>query len=194
MGNSQVTLDNKSLIKFTIYLEPSCKDEDISISELSIHNIDKMINYYSSKYFIFTFDKILKNDVFLKYKIISVKYDNEVFTVDGEITLKHQVSKMNISLDNIDTYIKKSIQVNEDDFKLKIEEVELNTSINLEVTNIEYDYNNPNENNDLSTNTNTSTKTGTKSKNHVVKLIKPRRQNELHEKERVLNKDIKLRR
>jgi hypothetical protein len=189
MGNSQVTLNNKSLIKFTIYFEPSCEDEDISISELSIHNIEKMINYYSSKYFIFTFDKILKNDV-LKYKIISVKYDNEVFTVDGEITLKHQVSNIDISFDSIDTYIKRNIQENENDFKLKIEDVELNTTINLVVANIEYDYNNPNENNKTDTNTSTITK----SKNHVVKLIKPRRQNELHEKERVLNKDFKLRR
>ncbi len=191
MGNSQVTLNNKSLIKFTIYFEPSCEDEDISISELSIHNIEKMINYYSSKYFIFTFDKILKNDV-LKYKIISVKYNNEVFTVDGEITLKHQVSNIDISFDSIDTYIKRNIQENENDFKLKIEDVELNTTINLVVANIEYDYNNPNENN--KTDTGTSTNTTTKSKNHVVKLIKPRRQNELHEKERVLNKDFKLRR
>ena len=179
MGNKQIILTPKTSIDFTIYFEPYVDDENIEkdISSFSIENIDKMKNYYSSKYFKFIFDKILKNDL-LKYRIINVNYEDNMFKIDGEVLLKSNTDNIDISFDDIDTYIKKTFEENSNDFKLKINEENIECNIELEINDIEYEFND-----NLKINN-----------NKHVKIIKPRRKNELYEKERIINKDFKFKR
>lgn len=182
MGNKQITLTPKSVIDFTIYFEPTINEndnssqfEEVDIEKLSNENIDKMKNYYNSKYFKYIFDKLLKNDI-LKYKIINTTYDNLLFKIDGEVSLKKQNEQLNISYEDIDSYIKNTVESNINDFKLKISENYTECDIELEISDIEYE---------LKERINL---------NKHVKIIKPRRRNELYEKEKIINKDFKFRR
>ena len=179
-------LDNNSIIEFSFYIEPivSNENDEINIDDLSHENIEKIKNYYDSKYFIITFEKALKND-FLKYKINSILFENNTLFFNGNILLKYndEHKEKNISFTDIEEFITNSIELNKDNLLLKINNNNINYNISFDkdyMSNIDFEFKTiekENNNNGLS---------------KKVKIIKPRRKNESYEKEKIINRNIKI--
>ena len=179
-------LDNNSIIEFSFYIEPvvSNENDEINIDDLSNENIEKIKNYYDSKYFIITFEKTLKND-FLKYKINSILFENNTLFFNGNILLKYNDDhkENDISFTDIEEFITNSIELNKDNLLLKISDNNINYNISFDkdyMSNIEFEFKTIEKENN---------KNGLSKK---VKIIKPRRKNESYEKEKIINRNIKI--
>jgi hypothetical protein len=201
MGASESKiLDNKSNIEFNFYIEPviSNDDDEIDIDELSPENCEKIKNYYDSKYFNITFEKFLKHD-FLKFKISSVVFEDNMLFFNGNILLKNNNDNdndNNLSLNEIEEFIIKNIELNKEKLLLKINHDNIYYNISFEkdyISDIDFEFksiedkknnvNNVNNVNDNNNNVNLNKK---------IKIIKPRRKNESYEKEKIINKNIKI--
>lgn len=178
-------LDNNSIIEFSFYIEPvvSNENDEINIDDLSNENIEKIKNYYDSKYFIIIFEKTLKND-FLKYKINSILFENNTLFFNGNILLKYndEHKENNISFTDIEEFITNSIELNKDNLLLKISDNNINYDISFDkdyMSNIEFEFKTIEKENN---------KNGLSKK---VKIIKPRRKNESYEKEKIITSNLR---
>ena len=188
-------LDNKSNIEFNFYIEPiiSNDNDEIDIEDLSTENCEKIKNYYDSKCFSITFEKFLKHD-FLKFKMTSVVFEDNMLFFNGNISLKNNNDNNdnNLSLNEIEDFITKNIELNKENLLLKINHNNIYYNISFENDNIsEIDFefksikDNKNQvnNNDDNNNINSNKK---------IRIIKPRRKNESYEKEKIINRNIKI--
>jgi len=187
-------LDKDSIIEFSFNIEPlitNDNNDELSINELPLDSIEKIKNYYDSKYFNLIFEKILKNNNF-KYKIKTVTFNKDVLLFSGYISLKNRndTNIYDISLRDIESYIVETIHDNKDNLLFKITDngcdyniiydKDYISDIDFEFKRIVNNYLNLEDNN----NNNNKVK--------IVKIIKPRRQNEIYEKEKIINKNIKI--
>lgn len=179
-------LDNNSIIEFSFYIEPvvSNENDEINIDDLSNENIEKIKNYYDSKYFIIKFEKTLKND-FLKYKINSILFENNTLFFNGNILLKNndEHKENNISFNDIEEFIIKNIELNKDNLLLKINDNNINYDISFDkdyISNIDFEFKSIEKEYDKN------------DSNKKFKIIKPRRKNESYEKEKIINRNIKI--
>jgi len=189
-------LDNKSNIEFSFYIEPviSNDNDEIDIDDLSIENCEKIKNYYDSKYFSITFEKYLKHD-FLKFKIRTVVFEDNMLFFNGNILLKNNNDNNdnNLSLNEIEEFIIKNIELNKENLLLKINHYNINHdniyyNISFEkdnISDIDFEFKSIEEKNDK----NNSNKNNV---NKKIKIIKPRRKNESYEKEKIINRNIKI--
>ena len=190
-------LDNKSNIEFNFYIEPliSNDNDEIDIDDLSTENCEKIKNYYDSKYFSITFEKFLKHD-FLKFKIVNVVFEDNILFFNGNIVLKNNNdnNENNLSLNEIEDFITKNIELNKENLLLKINHDNIYYNISFEKDNIsdidfefkrieEKNYNKNDIDNISNNNINLNKK---------IKIIKPRRKNESYEKEKIINRNIKI--
>ena len=188
-------LDNKSNIEFNFYIEPiiSNDNDEIDIEDLSTQNCEKIKNYYDSKCFSITFEKFLKHD-FLKFKMTSVVFEDNMLFFNGNIVLKNNNdnNENNLSLNEIEDFITKNIELNKENLLLKINHNNIYYNISFENDNIsEIDFEfksikdtkNQVNNNDDNNNINSNKK---------IRIIKPRRKNESYEKEKIINRNIKI--
>lgn len=188
-------LDNKSNIEFNFYIEPiiSNDNDEIDIEDLSTENCEKIKNYYDSKCFSITFEKFLKHD-FLKFKMTSVVFEDNMLFFNGNIVLKNNNDNNdnNLSLNEIEDFITKNIELNKENLLLKINHNNIYYNISFENDNIsEIDFefksikdnkiqvNNNDDNNNINS-------------NKKIRIIKPRRKNESYEKEKIINRNIKI--
>ena len=196
MGTSESKiLDNKSNIEFNFYIEPiiSNDNDEIDIEDLSTQNCEKIKNYYDSKCFSITFEKFLKHD-FLKFKMTSVVFEDNMLFFNGNISLKNNNDNNdnNLSLNEIEDFITKNIELNKENLLLKINHNNIYYNISFENDNIsEIDFefksikdnkiqvNNNDDNNNINS-------------NKKIRIIKPRRKNESYEKEKIINRNIKI--
>jgi hypothetical protein len=173
-------LDNKSNIEFNFYIEPviSNDNDEIDIEDLSSENFEKIKNYYDSKCFNITFEKFLKHD-FLKFKMTSVVFEDNMLFFNGNIVLKNN-NNNNISLNEIEEFITKNIELNKGNLLLKINHNNIYYNISFEndnISEIDFEFKNIEKNvND----------------NKKIKIIKPRRKNESYEKKKIINRNIKI--
>jgi hypothetical protein len=190
MGASESKiLDNKSNIEFNFYIEPiiSNDNDEIDIEDLSAQNCEKIKNYYDSKCFSITFEKFLKHD-FLKFKMSSVVFEDNMLFFNGNIVLKNNNDNNdnNLSLNEIEEFITKNIELNKENLLLKINHNNIYYNISFEndnITEIDFEFksieNNKNSYNNLND-------------NKKIRIIKPRRKNESYEKEKIINRNIKI--
>jgi hypothetical protein len=184
-------LDNKSNIEFNFYIEPliSNDNDEIDIDDLSTENCEKIKNYYDSKYFSITFEKFLKHDI-LKFKMNSVLFEDNMLFFNGNISLKNtnddNNNDSNLSLNEIEDFITKNIEINKENLLLKINHNNIYYNISFEKDNIsEIDFEFKNiEENKINVNNHNS--------NKKIKIIKPRRKNESYEKQKIINRKIKI--
>ena len=189
MGASESKiLDNKSNIEFNFYIEPviSNDNDEIDIEDLSTENCEKIKNYYDSKCFSITFEKFLKHN-FLKFKMSSVVFEDNMLFFNGNISLKNNNDNNdnNLSLNEIQDFIIKNIELNKENLLLKINHnnIYYNISFEKNISDIDFEFkkNEDNKNNDNNINS-----------NRKIKIIKPRRKNESYEKEKIINRNIKI--
>jgi hypothetical protein len=188
-------LDKDSIIEFSFNIEPlitNDTNDELSINELPPDSIEKIKNYYDSKYFNIIFEKILKNNNF-KYKIKSVTFNKDVLLFSGYISLKNRndTNIYDISLKDIESYIVETIHDNKDNLLFKITENGCDYNIIYDkdyISDIDFEFKRMSNNYlNLEDNNNINIK-----KSKIVKIIKPRRQNEIYEKEKIINKNIKI--
>jgi len=188
-------LDKDSIIEFSFNIEPlitNDTNDELSINELPLDSIEKIKNYYNSKYFNIIFEKILKNNNF-KYKIKSVTFNKDVLLFSVYISLKNRndTNIYDISLKDIEAYIVETIHDNKDNLLFKITENGCDYNIIYDkdyISDIDFEFKRMSNNYlNLEDNNNSNTK-----KSKIVKIIKPRRQNEIYEKEKIINKNIKI--
>jgi hypothetical protein len=187
-------LDKDSIIEFSFNIEPlitNDNNDELMINELSQDSIEKIKNYYDSKYFNLIFEKILKNNNF-KYKIKTVTFNKDVLLFSGYISLKNRndTNIYDISLKDIEVYIVETIHDNKDNLLFKITDNGCDYNIIYDkdyISNIDFEFKRMFNNYlNLEDNDNNIKKT------KIVKIIKPRRQNEIYEKEKIINKNIKI--
>lgn len=191
MGASESKiLDNKSNIEFNFYIEPviSNDNDEIDIEDLSTENCEKIKNYYDSKCFSITFEKFLKHN-FLKFKMSSVVFEDNMLFFNGNIVLKNNNDNNDniLSLNEIEDFITKNIELNKENLFLKINHNNIYYNIIFEkdnISDIDFEFK-KNENNVNSDNNNINS-------NRKIKIIKPRRKNESYEKEKIINRNIKI--
>ena len=191
MGASESKiLDNKSNIEFNFYIEPviSNDNDEIDIEDLSTENCEKIKNYYDSKCFSITFEKFLKHN-FLKFKMSSVVFEDNMLFFNGNIVLKNNNDNNDniLSLNEIEDFITKNIELNKENLFLKINNNNIYYNIIFEkdnISDIDFEFK-KNENNVNSDNNNINS-------NRKIKIIKPRRKNESYEKEKIINRNIKI--
>ena len=184
-------LDKDSIIEFSFNIEPLITNEnndELLINELPQDSIEKIKNYYDSKYFNLIFEKILKNNNF-KYKIKTVTFNKDVLLFSGYISLKNRndTNIYDISLKDIEAYIVETIHDNKDNLLFKITDNGCDYNIIYDkdyISNIDFEFKRM-FNNYLNLEDNIK-------KTKIVKIIKPRRQNEIYEKEKIINKNIKI--
>jgi hypothetical protein len=194
MGASESKiLDNKSNIEFNFYIEPviSNDNDEIDIEDLSSENCEKIKNYYDSKCFSITFEKFLKHDI-LKFKMSSVIFEDNMLFFNGNIVLKNNNDNNDniISLNEIEDFIIKNIELNKENLFLKINHNNIYYNISFEkdyISDIDFEFkkNEDNKNNINNDNNNINS-------NRKIKIIKPRRKNESYEKEKIINRNIKI--
>ena len=197
-------LDKDSIIEFSFNIEPiitNDNNDELLINELSLDSIEKIKNYYDSKYFNLIFEKILKNNNF-KYKIKAVTFDKDVLLFTGYISLKNSndTTIYEIFLKDIESYIVETINDNKDNLLFKITDngcdyniiydKDYISDIDFEFKRLTNNYLNLEDNNISTNNNNVNTNNNKHQK--IVKIIKPRRQNEIYEKEKIINKNIKI--
>ena len=169
-------------------------NDELLINELPQDSIEKIKNYYDSKYFNIIFEKILKNNNF-KYKIKTVTFNKDVLLFSGCISLKNRndTNIYDISLKDIESYIVETIHDNKDNLLFKITENGCDYNIIYDkdyISDIDFEFKRI-TNNYLNLNLEDNINSNTK-KSKIVKIIKPRRQNEIYEKEKIINKNIKI--
>ena len=186
-------LDNKSNIEFNFYIEPviSNDNDEIDIEDLSTENCEKIKNYYNSKCFSITFEKFLKHE-FLKFKMTSVVFEDNMLFFNGNISLKNNNddNDNNLSLNEIEDFITKNIEINKENLLLKINHNNIYYNISFEndnISEIDFEFKKIEDKkinvNEDSNNINSNKK---------IKIIKPRRKNESYEKEKIINRNIKI--
>ena len=194
MGSTESKiLDNKSNIEFNFYIEPviSNDNDEIDIEDLSTENCEKIKNYYDSKCFSITFEKFLKHDI-LKFKMSSVVFEDNMLFFNGNISLKNNNddNDNNLSLNEIEDFIIKNIELNKENLLLKINHNNIYYNISFEndnISEIDFEFKKIEDKkinvNEDSNNINSNKK---------IKIIKPRRKNESYEKEKIINRNIKI--
>jgi hypothetical protein len=196
-SKSQI-LDNKSNIEFNFYIEPviSNDNDEIDIEDLSIENCEKIKNYYNSKCFSITFEKFLKHNI-LKFKMNSVVFEDNILFFNGNILLKnnnennenYENNENNLSLNEIEDFITKNIELNKENLLLKINHNNIYYNISFEndnISEIDFEFK---KNEDKKMNVNDDNNINL---NRKIKIIKPRRKNESYEKEKIINRNIKI--
>ena len=187
-------LDNKSNIEFNFYIEPiiSNDNDEIDIEDLSTQNCEKIKNYYDSKCFSITFEKFLKHD-FLKFKMTSVVFEDNMLFFNGNIVLKNNNdnNENNLSLNEIEDFITKNIELNKENLLLKINHNNIYYNISFEndnISEIDFEFKSIKDNkNQVNNNDNNNINS-----NKKIRIIKPRRKNESYEKEKIINRNIKI--
>jgi hypothetical protein len=188
MGSSESKiLDNKSNIEFNFYIEPiiSNDNDEIDIEDLSTENCEKIKNYYDSKCFSITFEKFLKHD-FLKFKMTSVVFEDNMLFFNGNIVLKNNNDNNDISLNEIEDFITKNIELNKENLLLKINHNNIYYNISFEndnISEIDFEFKSIKDTKNSDNNINSNKK---------IRIIKPRRKNESYEKEKIINRNIKI--
>ena len=182
-------LDNKSNIEFNFYIEPiiSNDNDEIDIEDLSAQNCEKIKNYYDSKCFSITFEKFLKHDI-LKFKMSSVVFEDNMLFFNGNIVLKNNNdnNENNLSLNEIEDFITKNIELNKENLLLKINHNNIYYNISFEndnISEIDFEFKKNEDNKNSYNNLNDNKK---------IRIIKPRRKNESYEKEKIINRNIKI--
>lgn len=180
-------LDNKSNIEFNFYIEPiiSNDNDEIDIEDLSTENCEKIKNYYDSKCFSITFEKFLKHD-FLKFKMTSVVFEDNMLFFNGNIVLKNNNDNNDISLNEIEEFITKNIELNKENLLLKINHNNIYYNISFEndnISEIDFEFKSIKDTKNSDNNINSNKK---------IRIIKPRRKNESYEKEKIINRNIKI--
>ena len=193
MGTSESKiLDNKSNIEFNFYIEPiiSNDNDEIDIEDLSAQNCEKIKNYYDSKCFSITFEKFLKHD-FLKFKMTSVIFEDNMLFFNGNIVLKNNNDNNDISLNEIEDFITKNIELNKENLLLKINHNNIYYNISFEndnISEIDFEFKSIKDNkNQVNNNDNNNL-----NDNKKIRIIKPRSKNESYEKEKIINRNIKI--
>jgi hypothetical protein len=186
-------LDNKSNIEFNFYIEPviSNDNDEIDIEDLSNENCEKIKNYYDSKCFSITFEKFLKHDI-LKFKMSSVVFEDNMLFFNGTIVLKNNNDNNdnNLSLNEIEDFIIKNIELNKENLFLKINHNNIYYNISFEkdyISDIDFEFKKIEDNKNNINNDNNNINS-----NRKIKIIKPRRKNESYEKEKIINRNIKI--
>ena len=195
MGTSESKiLDNKSNIEFNFYIEPiiSNDNDEIDIEDLSAQNCEKIKNYYDSKCFSITFEKFLKHD-FLKFKMTSVVFEDNMLFFNGNIVLKNNNdnNENNLSLNEIEDFITKNIELNKENLLLKINHNNIYYNISFEndnISKIDFEFKSIEDNKNIYNNLNDNNLND----NKKIRIIKPRRKNESYEKEKIINRNIKI--
>jgi hypothetical protein len=203
MGSTESKiLDNKSNIEFNFYIELviSNDNDEIDIEDLSIENCEKIKNYYDSKCFSIKFEKFLKHDI-LKFKMSSVIFEDNMLFFNGNIVLKNNNDNNdnNLSLNEIEDFIIKNIELNKENLFLKINHNNIYYNISFEkdyISEIDFEFKKNNINNDNINNNNNNNDINNDNNNinsnRKIKIIKPRRKNESYEKEKIINRNIKI--
>jgi hydroxymethylpyrimidine pyrophosphatase-like HAD family hydrolase len=124
----------------------------------------------------------------------SVVFEDNMLFFNGNIVLKNNNdnNENNLSLNEIEDFITKNIELNKENLLLKINHNNIYYNISFENDNIsEIDFEfksikdtkNQVNNNDDNNNINSNKK---------IRIIKPRRKNESYEKEKIINRNIKI--